>query len=948
MKKYSILILLLFWLIESAKAGLPIEHHDTSTTATWEAAFFLPPTAVALDDSTIAENEDVGTLVGIFSTTDPDTGTGFVYTLTEGEGDEDNASFAIAGDSLLANAVFDYEADSTYTIRVTTTDPEGDFFASTFIITVADVNDPPTNILLDKSSVAENLPVNSPVGMLSTTDADDAEEFTYELVEGDSATDNGSFTIVGDQLLSAEVFDFETKSEYLVRIQTTDSQDSVFAKAFAITIEDVADQPPTNIQLDNASIAENLSADAPVGTLSTVDADNTEGFTYALIEGDSAADNGSFAIAGDQLRSAETFDFETKSEYLIRIQTTDLQGSTFAKAFVITITDEDETPNLPPTDITLDDASIAENQPEGTPVGRFFTADPDDGSDFTYTMVAGEGDDDNPAFRISGNQLLSDEEFDFETKDTYRVRVQTTDSQGNTFAKAFIITIEDVDENTNQPPTDITLDNTTIAENESEGSLVGKLFTTDLDDNADFTYTLTEGEGDEDNASFSIKNNQLLSAEVFDFETKNTYQVRITTTDPLGAAFAKAFTIQIMDVDEIDNQAPTDLVLSNNSIAENEPVNTEMGFFDVIDADTEDTHTVTLVEGEGDDDNGRFQIRDNTLYTLVSFDFEKRNMYSIRVQGKDPKEATVTKVFTILVTDVEDNNNQDPTDIYLSDTVVNEGQITNLVVGILSATDPNPGDTHTFSLVPGAGDPDNAIFTIAGNQLLTAQVFDYETQDRYRIRVRADDGRGGMLEKPFAITVVGNENNTPEIATPLADLTAEVGEPFSFTLPTTTFEDADADDVLTYAFTLEGAPLPDWLTFDATTQTLSGTPPQDAPDSLVLVVTATDPQDASVSEQFTLTITRVTAVEDEIAAAWTVYPVPSDQRYLTIRTPSWQRSDTRLRLLDVSGQVVRSYSIGAGHPAEYTIELPAGLSSGTYFLEIRTSAWVGRKRIMLY
>ena len=50
-------------------------------------------------------------------------------------------------------------------------------------------------------------------------------------------------------------------------------------------------------------------------------------------------------------------------------------------------------------------------------------------------------------------------------------------------------------------------------------------------------------------------------------------------------------------------------------------------------------------------------------------------------------------------------------------------------------------------------------------------------------------------------------------------------------MPANTFSDADSDigDTLTYAVTLaDGSALPSWLTFNAATRTLSGTPHQAA------------------------------------------------------------------------------------------------------------------------
>jgi len=101
-----------------------------------------------------------------------------------------------------------------------------------------------------------------------------------------------------------------------------------------------------------------------------------------------------------------------------------------------------------------------------------------------------------------------------------------------------------------------------------------------------------------------------------------------------------------------------------------------------------------------------------------------------------------------------DNGNQEPTNILLSNTIVAENLPINTVVGTLSTTDPDAGDTFTYSLVSGSGDSGNSAFNISGNQLRTSAVFDYEAQNSYSIRIRTTDQGGLFFEKTFTITVV--------------------------------------------------------------------------------------------------------------------------------------------------------------------------------------------------
>lgn len=97
------------------------------------------PVDISLSEITVAENSPVSTVVGIFSTLDPDKGNSFTYSLVSGIGDNDNSSFNVNENNLRTSEAFDFETRSTYSIRVRTTDQGGLFFEKQLIITVTDV-----------------------------------------------------------------------------------------------------------------------------------------------------------------------------------------------------------------------------------------------------------------------------------------------------------------------------------------------------------------------------------------------------------------------------------------------------------------------------------------------------------------------------------------------------------------------------------------------------------------------------------------------------------------------------------------------------------------------------------------------------------------------------------------------------------------------------------------
>ena len=114
-------------------------------------------------------------------------------------------------------------------------------------------------------------------------------------------------------------------------------------------------------------------------------------------------------------------------------------------------------------------------------------------------------------------------------------------------------------------------------------------------------------------------------------------------------------------------------------------------------------------------------------------------------------------------------NNVAPADLALSGNSIPENLLAGTLVGSLSTSDLNLGDTFDYAF---AGGPDDAEFTISGDQLLTAARFDFETKSSYSVQVRSTDAGGLSVIKDFTINVT-NVNEAPTITVPSAQTACE-------------------------------------------------------------------------------------------------------------------------------------------------------------------------------
>jgi VCBS repeat-containing protein len=293
---------------------------------------------------------------------------------------------------------------------------------------------------------------------------------------------------------------------------------------------------------------------------------------------------------------------------------------------------------------------------------------------------------------------------------------------------------------------------------------------------------------------------------------------------------------------EVANPIPDQAVLEDTAFSLRLPDNL------FIDADGDDILTRVTVSGYTTrPDWLQYDAASRTLSGTPEND--DVGEFDVIIQGMDTLGALSLHSFHVTV---QNTNDAPEVGTVLSDVRAMEDSAFSFTLPADSFRDVDVGDVLAYTATRANGDPlpdwltfDAQTGTFSG----TPANGDVGT---LQLTVTATDQAGAQATQTFAIGVI-NVNDAPEVGVLLGNQSGRVGQAINWQLPEGAFFDVDAGDVLTYSATLaDGSALPDWLAFDATTGTFSGTPA--LAGNYALRVTATDLAGASASQSFTLAV----------------------------------------------------------------------------------------------
>jgi len=293
----------------------------------------------------------------------------------------------------------------------------------------------------------------------------------------------------------------------------------------------------------------------------------------------------------------------------------------------------------------------------------------------------------------------------------------------------------------NEPPTDISLTGAVVSESAEAGMVVGTLSATDPNGDA-LAFSLLEDAG----GRFAVEGTDLVVADgaLLDYEAAASHDVTVQVSDG-RLTYSETLAIGVTD----ENEAPTDISISGDSVLEHVPNTTVVGTLGGTDPEG-DGLTFSLL----DDADGRFGISGTLLVVAdgALLDYESAASHDVTVRASDG-EFIYSETLTIRVINV---NEFAPTDISLSGRSVEENAADGTTVGMLGGVDPD-GDSLTFSLLDDAG----GRFDISGTDLVVADgaLLDYEAATSHDVSVQAGDGDFTYSET-FTISVI-DKNEPP-------------------------------------------------------------------------------------------------------------------------------------------------------------------------------------------
>ena len=767
-------------------SGPDVGIHEVASTTGNQAP------VIANQSFSLPENSANGAQVGQVVAYDPNAGQTITYSITGGN--TSNAFTINQNTGILAVAnstVLNFENIQSFQLTIQVQDNgTGNLTASaTISVNLTNVNETPA-MSAQSLTISENSAAGTPVGTMSATDPDQGQAITYSITSGNT---NSAFAINASTgaitVSTASALNYESMQSFTLIIRAQDNgTPSLYTTANAqVSVTNVNESPVVNNQ--SFPVTSNSANGTAVGTVAATDPDQNQTLSYSITAGNTStafainAGTGAITVANS---AAVNYLINPQFSLTVRVQD---NGSPVLASFAnITIT---VTPvnNLPV--ITNQSFAVNENSPAGSSVGQVAASDPDPGQTLSYSIVSGNTGN---TFQISASGLLSvanAQLLNYESLTSFVLQVLVTDNGVPPLSSSTNVTI--AVNNVNETPVIATNQTFTVAEHVPAGTQVGIVSASDPDNGQTLSYSITGGNT---NNAFSISpsTGMISVSAAICFEQCGQYSLNVRVTDNGVPALndSKIVTISITDV----NENP---VVNNQifEVAGYSPAGTVVGTVVASDPDLNQLLSYAITAGNT---NTAFSIQASTGIITVSnssaLNYISNPTFSLTVRVQDNGTPLLASFATISITVTPVNTNP----VFANQTfTVNENTPLGVIVGHVTATDPDPGQSLTYVMTTGNT---GGAFLLGTNGILSISnpsAVNFETNPVFQLGVTVTDNGQPQLSASATVTVsLTNVNETP-VMPATQNLSVNENSAQGTAVGTVTAADPDAGQSISYS-----------------------------------------------------------------------------------------------------------------------------------------------------
>jgi protocadherin Fat 4 len=742
-----------------------------------------------------------------------------------------DSNFEIVGNEIRvkAGANLDYEAATSHTLRVQVTDSGGNTYVEDVTLSVADVNEEASAVVLDNlvTTLDENTDTSARIKIADIVVTDDALGTNALTLSG---ADAALFEIDGTELYlrAGTTLNFEGDPSFDVTVEVADSAAQGYDGNAAVSVSttlSVADvnEEASAVVLDNlvTTLDENTDTSARIKIADIVVTDDALGTNALTLSG---ADAALFEIDGTELflRAGTTLNFEDDPSFDVTVEVADAAADGYdgnaavSVSTTLSVADVNEEASA----VVLDNlvTTLDENTDTSARIKIADIVVTDDALGTNALTLSGA---DAALFEIDGTELYlrAGTTLNFEGDPSFDVTVEVADSaaqgyDGNAAVSvSTTLSVADV----NEEASAVVLDNlvTTLDENTDTSARI-KIADIVVTDDALGTNALTLSGANA--ALFEIDGTELFlrAGTTLNFEGDPSFDVTVEVADSAAqgydgnAAVSVSTTLSVADV----NEEASAVVLDNlvTTLDENTDTSARIKIADIVVTDDAlGTNALTLSGA----DAALFEIDGTELYLRAgtTLNFEGDPSFDVTVEVADAAaqgydgNAAVSVSTTLSVADVNEEASAVVLDNLVTTLDENTDTSARIKIADIVVTDDALG-TNALTL-SGAN---AALFEIDGTELFlrAGTTLNFEGDPSFDVTVEVADSAAQGYDGNAAVSV--------STTLSVADVNEEASAVVLDNLVTTLDENTDTsarikiadivvtDDALgTNALTLSGA-----------------------------------------------------------------------------------------------------------------------------------------------